>query len=435
MGNRTSISGLAYTYAGTHPHAVTSAGTRNFTYDDNGSMLTDGVLTNVYDTRNRLISSSKTTKVITYTYDEGRERVTKTGGANPVTYINDYYEKEGTVATKFIMAGNMKIATVKGATTAYNHLDHLSGSDVSTATNRTVLELNDYTPWGSSRVSERATGYTNDYLFTGKELDEETNLYYYGARYYDPLIGRFTSIDPWGGDITDPQSLNKYAYARNNPLKYNDPTGENPLLLVAGLGAVAGVVAGIVAQGVSDIISGELSSFNTYTAAASGGMVQGALTVISPLLGGAVGNATTSALSQYDKNGSVDPTTLVADSVLGAVTSQIKLPAGSRGGILSTTRQMNTKLITPNSIVKNVTGKTAATMITGNVLESIPGTVMEKGLSTIGNNYYTVKPGDTLSGVFGSSWRSVAKENNLSNPSLIRPGQKLKTSSSGKKRK
>jgi len=160
-----------------------------------------------------------------YTYDEGRERVTKTGGANPVTYVNDYYEKEGTIITKYINAGSLKIATIKNGTLAYNHLDHLSGSTVSTATNRTVLELNDYNPYGNSLVTERVSGYTNDYLFTGKERDEETNLYYYGARYYDPLIGRFTSIDPWGGDITDPQSLNKYAYARNNPLKYNDPSG------------------------------------------------------------------------------------------------------------------------------------------------------------------------------------------------------------------
>ncbi|MBN2086711.1 RHS repeat-associated core domain-containing protein, partial [Candidatus Peregrinibacteria bacterium] len=59
-----------------------------------------------------------------------------------------------------------------------------------------------------------------------QERDEETDLYYYGARYYNPDIGRFTSLDPWSGDIKDPQSLNKYSYVRNNPLKYVDPSGE-----------------------------------------------------------------------------------------------------------------------------------------------------------------------------------------------------------------
>ncbi|PIZ70845.1 hypothetical protein COY07_06070 [Candidatus Peregrinibacteria bacterium CG_4_10_14_0_2_um_filter_43_11] len=49
---------------------------------------------------------------------------------------------------------------------------------------------------------------------------------YYGARYYDPVIGRFTSMDPWEGDLKDPQTLNKYSYARNNPVRYVDPTGE-----------------------------------------------------------------------------------------------------------------------------------------------------------------------------------------------------------------
>jgi RHS repeat-associated protein len=46
------------------------------------------------------------------------------------------------------------------------------------------------------------------------------------AKYYNSNIGRFISLDPWSGDISDPQSLNKYTYVRNNPLKYIDPNGE-----------------------------------------------------------------------------------------------------------------------------------------------------------------------------------------------------------------
>ncbi|MBI5415119.1 M15 family metallopeptidase [Candidatus Peregrinibacteria bacterium] len=67
--------------------------------------------------------------------------------------------------------------------------------------------------------------YENNYKFNGKELDPETNLYYYGARYYNPKIGQFASQDPWEGDLTDPQSFNKYSYVRNNPLRYVDPSG------------------------------------------------------------------------------------------------------------------------------------------------------------------------------------------------------------------
>lgn len=78
------------------------------------------------------------------------------------------------------------------------------------------------------------------YLFTGKVKDS-TDLYYYGARYYDPKLGRFLTRDPYtslpddrrvistsAGAYTgpmNPQELNRYSYAENNPLKFNDPTG------------------------------------------------------------------------------------------------------------------------------------------------------------------------------------------------------------------
>jgi RHS repeat-associated protein len=61
-------------------------------------------------------------------------------------------------------------------------------------------------------------------LFTGQRLDG-TGLYYYGARYYDPEIGRFISPDTIIPDPANPQALNRYSYCINNPLKYNDPTG------------------------------------------------------------------------------------------------------------------------------------------------------------------------------------------------------------------
>jgi len=78
-----------------------------------------------------------------------------------------------------------------------------------------------YQPFGESVV----TGEEDHYLYNGKEKDL-SNLYYYGARYYDPAIGRFLTRDPLPGDQELPQTLNKYVYCLNNPLKYIDPTGE-----------------------------------------------------------------------------------------------------------------------------------------------------------------------------------------------------------------
>jgi len=66
-----------------------------------------------------------------------------------------------------------------------------------------------------------------DKKFTGQRLDG-TGLYYYNARYYDPLIGRFISSDTAAPDLMNPQSFNKYSYCFNNPLNRTDPSGEWP---------------------------------------------------------------------------------------------------------------------------------------------------------------------------------------------------------------
>jgi RHS repeat-associated protein len=77
-------------------------------------------------------------------------------------------------------------------------------------------------------------------LFTGQERDTETGLDYFGARYYRANVGRFTTVDPVLDQQTalaDPQRWNRYAYVTNNPLKYTDPDGKNPLLIAGGIGA------------------------------------------------------------------------------------------------------------------------------------------------------------------------------------------------------
>src|SRR4029078_7238521 len=68
-------------------------------------------------------------------------------------------------------------------------------------------------------------GTKSKFLYTGQENDSETGLDYYNARYYDPHIRRFTHPDDIVQDIYSPQTLNRYSYVQNNPLKYTDPTG------------------------------------------------------------------------------------------------------------------------------------------------------------------------------------------------------------------
>jgi len=70
-----------------------------------------------------------------------------------------------------------------------------------------------------------ANNSSNTHGFTGKEYDFEMSLNYFCQRYYNPEIGRFITLDPFGGYIELPQSQNRYAYVMNNPLKYIDPLG------------------------------------------------------------------------------------------------------------------------------------------------------------------------------------------------------------------
>ncbi len=103
----------------------------------------------------------------------------------------------------------------------YHHLNALGSNIVSTDDDQNVLARYEYDVFGAIR-SETGTS-DNTRKFTGKEFDADSNLYYYGARYYDPYIGRFTQRDP----IAD--GVNWYAYVANNPLAFIDPTGLRPV--------------------------------------------------------------------------------------------------------------------------------------------------------------------------------------------------------------
>jgi len=108
-----------------------------------------------------------------------------------------------------------------------------SSSFVINELHQKVLQISDYYAFGQKRTFENLdnSSLKNRKQFTGKEQDEGTNLYYFGARYYDSEIGRFVSVDPvvinpslWL--MIDPQSLNAYTYARNNPIKFVDRDGK-----------------------------------------------------------------------------------------------------------------------------------------------------------------------------------------------------------------
>jgi RHS repeat-associated protein len=122
----------------------------------------------------------------------------------------------------------------------YYHLDALGSVRAVTDEQGELLERHDYLPFGEE-WNPRPSGQPRK--FTGKERDRETGWDYFGARYYEASLARFTSIDPvinWDVNRVDPQRWNRYAYARNNPLKFVDPDGEDIVDIIDGAGDAIG---------------------------------------------------------------------------------------------------------------------------------------------------------------------------------------------------
>ncbi len=102
----------------------------------------------------------------------------------------------------------------------YYHTDHLGSTRLLTDASGNPVTSVEYYPFGGFDI----TGENERYLFTGQEVDS-TGLYYYKSRYYDLETGRFLTQDSWAGNQRRPQTLNKYVYCLNNPLRYQDPSG------------------------------------------------------------------------------------------------------------------------------------------------------------------------------------------------------------------
>ena len=95
-----------------------------------------------------------------------------------------------------------------------------NGEDNNDYVDGEVVQHIEYVPFGEVFVEERNNIWNTPYLFNAKEFDEETGLYYYGARYYDPRLGLWITTDPLQEKYYD---ISTYCYAYNNPIRYVDP--------------------------------------------------------------------------------------------------------------------------------------------------------------------------------------------------------------------
>ena len=163
-----------------------------------------------------------------------QEKVT-TSGSSVLTrdYIGNLIYENGTLK-KILFDGGYVDMT--GSAPAYRFFltDHLGSVRVVAAADGTVMQVNHYYPYGGLMIDPRHTisspaASDSRYRFIGKELSEESGEYDFGARYLDPIPGRFTTLDPLAEKY---YSLSPYAYCAGNPMSFVDPDGRDTVYVI-----------------------------------------------------------------------------------------------------------------------------------------------------------------------------------------------------------
>jgi RHS repeat-associated protein len=216
-----------------------------FTYDRNGNtreqrtgtLAGDDVTAPVavkrfdFDIRDRLRAVVSGAERTTFDYDFTGLR-TRRGGPTTVGFLYDegallqeYDASSKVTLTKYNYgAGLLSMVSVAATrSSVFYAVDALNSTTALTDESGAVRAGYAYDAFGGLRRSADSTA--NRRRYTGHYDDTETGLQYFGARYYDPALGRFLSQDAYSGSDDEPPSLHRYAYANGNPLSYVDPTG------------------------------------------------------------------------------------------------------------------------------------------------------------------------------------------------------------------
>lgn len=378
---------------------ITQFGSQSYTTDANGNVTSitgpAGVTQFNWDGRGRL-QSIKTpdgqTISLTYDFDGNLIQKASSNGStldfilDNLTNVALQYDNSG--GSFSFMTGNgfdMQFGFVDAGGQAHFALQGNLGSvAASTDSSGTVEGTAFYEPYGQTTTT--AAAYPLAYQGRFQVIP---NLYYYRARYYDPVSGRFISEDP----LVRP-GYSPYWFNLNDPTNEVDPLGLQTPLQV-GVGAAAGAIVGVGGQFIGDLVSGKWSSWEDYTGAAVGGAVTGALVAnfvppsIAGGLGAAAGNLTKQTLNHFAKGCDFDAGDLLADTAIGAATGAIVpdvqgLNSG-RGSIDSVFNGLNTKLtngtigrISPN-VIGQAVGSQVAVGSVGGELGGIASTFKPDG--------------------------------------------------------
>lgn len=208
--------------------------TYTYQYDNNGNMTqktnrtTGEITTLTYDTQNRLVQVTKPGMTVSYKHDPFGRRIEKNVNGIITKYLYDgediviEYDGNGNMIAKYTHGHGIDepLSMEKNGQSYYYHQDGLGSITALTDGVGDLAHRYEYNAYGKI-TSVLDPNLKQPFIYTGREYDEETGLYYYRARYYDADIGRFISEDPIGlaGGI------NVYAYVGNNPVNWIDPLG------------------------------------------------------------------------------------------------------------------------------------------------------------------------------------------------------------------
>lgn len=233
VGNRLT-SHLSSSYQYNEANRLTQDARFTYSYDADGNLTTKlerapgRTTTFVYDSENQLTRINFPDGSFTaYAYDGLGRRVQKNVAGTITRYVYDgpniYLELDGsnTVLARYTHGPRIDqpLIMTRGDQNFYYHPDALGSIQALTDAGGVVVGSYTYDAFGN--IVGQTGDLVNPYTYTGRELDAESGLYYYRARYYDPQTGRFISEDPIGFA----GGINLYAYVLNNPIRHVDPYG------------------------------------------------------------------------------------------------------------------------------------------------------------------------------------------------------------------
>lgn len=211
---------------------------------------------------------------------------------------------------------------------SYYHSDHLGSSSLITDSVGNVTQQVEYLPYGEVFLEKRSdVDYHTPYRFNGKELDEETGLYYYGARYMNPRLSIWYGTDPQEDLFPD---ISTYCYTLGNPIKHQDPNGDIPLITNI-VGGIAGglveygsqVVGNIAQKGLKKESFTNVDYGDIAIAAGEGFITSGGSIVRKAVVKGAIRVTATVAKNAIDINKDGAKVNSVGETVRGSVVDAV----------------------------------------------------------------------------------------------------------------